>query len=111
MARAVGSLSCRRRPTLRLPAIGRILHKEAGHNREDQICDPEISECAENTDALNEPRSHRRGNERAGAKSANRNSGNESSAIRKPLHEHRYRNDVSKTEANSTDHSVAEVQP
>src|SRR2546430_6207646 len=109
MARAVRSLGCCRRPTLRLPTIGRILHKQSGYNRDDQICDPEISECAQDTDALNESRSHGCRNERAGAKPANRNPGNESSAIWKPLHQHGHWNDVAKAKANSADDSITEI--
>src|SRR5207253_4052215 len=109
MARAVGILACCWRPALRLPTIGWILHKQSSYHRDDQLCDPEIGECAENTDALNEPRSYRRGNERAGTKSANRNAGNESPAIRKPLHQDRHRNDVAKTKANSSYHPVTEI--
>ena len=100
-----------RRPTHRLPTIGRILHKQSSYNCDDQISDPEISECAQDADALNESRSHRRGNERAGAKPANRNPGNESSAIWKPLHQHGHWNDVAKAKANSADHTIRQVKP
>src|SRR4029077_14122449 len=44
-ARAMRSLARCRRPTHRLPTIGRILYKQSGYNCDDQVCDPEISEC------------------------------------------------------------------
>ena len=111
MARAVGSFACCRRPTLRLPSIGRVLHKGPGNDCHNEIGDTQVSECAQDANALDEFRRDRRGNERAGPEPADRDAGYESSSIRKPLHQHGNRNDVSKTETDSADQSVTDVQP
>src|SRR2546425_10107586 len=109
MARAVGILACCWRPALRLPTIGWILHKQSSYHRDDQMCDPEIGECAQDTNALNQPRRHRRGNKRAGAEAADRDSGNKPSAVWEPLHQDCHRNDVAKTKAKSSYHPVTEI--
>jgi hypothetical protein len=51
----------------------------------------------------------RRGDKCACSEPADGNTGNKSSAIRKPLHQHGDRNDVSKTEADSTDQAVTKI--
>src|SRR6266404_9370546 len=111
MVRAVRSLARRRRPTRELPTVGRVLHKGTRNYCHNEISDAQVSECAQDTNALDELRRHRRGNERAHSKPADRDAGDESSSIRKPFHQHGNRDDVSKTETDSADHSVAEIEP
>src|SRR5207244_9019901 len=93
---ALRSLQCAWFPAFQLPAVRRILQEHAGNDCDDEIGDAEISECAQDADALNQPRRHWRGDECAGSESADRDAGDESSFIRKPFYQHGHGNDVAK---------------
>ena len=62
-------------------------------------------------DRLNQPRRDGRGDQRAGAEAADRNAGNQSPAIREPLDKDSNRDDIGEAQADSADHSIAQIQP
>src|SRR5882672_1193433 len=99
------------RPTLGSPAFGRILHKQAGNNGHNQICDAQIGKGVQYANALNEPGSYRGRDQSAGSETTNRDPGDESSAIWKPFHQDRNRNDVRESQPNPTDQAVTQIQP
>src|SRR6266404_1766650 len=111
MRRTLGGLLRSRSPSWRLVTVGRILHEQPADDGDDEISDAEICERGQNSDRLNQPSRHRRGNECARAKSADSNSGDEPALIGKPFHQHRHRNDVAETEPESSDESVTKIEP
>ena len=74
-----------------------------------RYADAEVSECAQDTNALNESRRHRCGDERARSESADRDASDESSFIGKPFYQHGHWNDVAKTKTDAADQSVTDV--
>src|SRR4029077_20268079 len=109
MSSALRSLECAWFPAIQLPALRRILHEHAGNDCDDEIADAEVSKCAQDADALNESRRHRRGDECAGSESADRDASDESSFIGKPFYQHGHGNDVTKAETDAADQSVTDV--
>src|SRR5205085_6988945 len=96
-------------PAFQLPPFWRILQEHAGDHCDDEIRDAEVSECAQDTNALNESRRHRRGDERARSESPDRNASDESSSIGEPFYQHGHRNDIAKAETDAADQSVTDV--
>jgi hypothetical protein len=99
------------RPPFRLPTIRRVLHECARRKSYNQVSDSEICESLKHSHALNQPRRNWRRHERSRSESAYCDSRDESAAIREPFHEHGYRNDVTKTQADAADYSIAQVEP
>src|SRR5258707_3385583 len=100
-----------RRPSLRLPAIRRILHKVARGYRDNQKGDAEISKCLQYAYALNQSCCNGRSNQSAGSEASDGNARHQSTTIRKPLYQDRDRNDVGKTESDAADNAVSQVKP
>ncbi len=109
--RALGSLRHPGCPSLRLPPLRWILHEIAGDHGHDQKCDTEVGEGRENTHALDEPGGDRRRHQCSCAEPPHGNPGNQSSAVREPLDQDRYGDDVAETHSRPADHAVGQVEP
>ena len=92
-----------------LASIEASENEGAGDYCNNEVPDAQVSECAQDANALNESRRHGRGDECARSEPAHRDPGNKASSIGKPLHQHGHRHDVSQAQTDSADKAVTEI--
>ena len=100
-----------RNPARRLPPNRWVLHEVAGRHGNHKICDAKIGECLQDANILNQASSQRCEDQSPGAKTADGDAGDKASAIRKPLNQYRYGNNVTESNSYSSDEPVAQVEP
>ena len=108
MGGALRGLFRRGAPAFRLVTLRRISHEQRRDGGDNEIGNPEISECRQHADYLDQSRCHRRGDERAGAESSNGDAGDETAPIREPFHQRGDWNDVTKPESDATSNTDCE---
>ena len=100
-----------RRPALRFPSSGRILHHVPGSHGDDEVGDAKVGECLQYAHGLNEVSGYRRGDQRSRAESADGDAGDETAAIGKPFEQNRNGHDVAEAQSDAADDSVGEIEP